>query len=362
MTTDILRLSDWLAEHEVTHVAMESTGVYWKPLFNLLEGTFTVWILNAQHVKNVPGRKTDVKDAHWLADLLRHGLVQPSFVPPQEQRDLRDLTRERTNFVRQRATVVNRLQKVLEGANLKLGDVASNVAGASGRAILAAIVAGEGDAAVLAELARGKLRQKRAALEQALQGRVRAHQRFLLSEFLCQLESLDETLAHFDAQIQAACAVDEAVLDLVDGIPGFGRELAEVLVAELGTHMEQFPTVGQAAAWAGVAPGNNESAGKQRSGRTRKGNPWLRVALVQAARGRSAANRRTWRRSIGASRRAGETSGRSWRWRIPSWSLRIMGLNGANRTGNSARITLRGANPRRGPKAWPGRLNAWATK
>ena len=283
-SADILRLSDWLTAHEVTHVAMESTGVYWKPIFNLLEGTFTVWLLNAQHVKNVPGRKTDVKDAHWLADLLRHGLVQPSFIPPQDQRDLRDLTRERTNFVRQRASVINRLQKVLESANLKLGDVAADVAGVSGRAILAAIVAGEDDAAALAELARGKLRSKRAALEQALTGRVRAHHRFLLSEFLCQLDSLEETIAHFDEQIQTACAADEEVVALVDEIPGFGRELAEVLVAELGTNMAQFPSERQAAAWAGVAPGNNESAGKRRSGRTRKGNPWLRTALVQAAR------------------------------------------------------------------------------
>ena len=173
-TADLLQLSDWLSTLEVTHVAMESTGVYWKPVFNILEGTFAVWVLNAHHVKNVPGRKTDVKDAQWLADLLRHGLVQPSFIPPQDQRDLRDLTRERTNFVRQRATLVNRLQKVLEGANIKLGDVATDIVGRSGRAMLDALVAGETDGAVLAELARGRLRSKREALTQALQGRVRA--------------------------------------------------------------------------------------------------------------------------------------------------------------------------------------------
>lgn len=283
---ELLRLSDWLSEGSVTHVALESTGVYWKPIFNLLEGNFTVWVLNAQHVKNLPGRKTDVKDAEWLADLLRHGLVQPSFIPPQSQRDLRDLTRERTNFVRQRATLVNRVQKVLEGANLKLGDVATNVLGVSGRAILEAIIAGESDAKVLAGLAVGRLRSKRTELEEALRGGVRPHHRFLLTELLCQIDSLDETIAHFDEQVQVACEADgnEEVIKLLDTIPGVGRELAEVLVAEVGTDMTRFPTAGHLAAWAGVAPGNNESAGKRRSGKTRKGDVWLRVGLVQAAR------------------------------------------------------------------------------
>jgi transposase len=283
---ELLRLSDWLSEGGVTHVGLESTGVYWKPIFNMLEGNFTVWVLNAQHVKNLPGRKTDVKDAEWLADLLRHGLVQPSFIPPQTQRDLRDLTRERTNFVRQRATLVNRVQKVLEGANLKLGDVATNVLGVSGRAILEAIIAGESDAKVLASLAVGRLRSKRAELEGALHGRVRPHHRFLLTELLCQIDSLDETIAHFDEQVEAACEAggNEEVISLLDTIPGVGRELAEMLVAEIGTDMSRFPTAGHLAAWAGVAPGNNESAGKRRSGRTRKGDPWLRVGLVQAAR------------------------------------------------------------------------------
>lgn len=283
---ELLRLSDWLSDGGVTHVGLESTGVYWKPIFNLLEGSFTVWVLNAQHVKNLPGRKTDVKDAEWLADLLRHGLVQPSFIPPQAQRDLRDLTRERTNFVRQRATLVNRVQKVMEGANLKLGDVATNVLGVSGRAILEAIIAGESDVKALASLAVGKLRSKRAQLEGALQGRVRPHHRFLLSELLCQIDSLEETITHFDEEIRAACEADgnEEVISLLDTIPGVGRGLAEVLVAEIGTDMTRFPTAGHLAAWAGVAPGNNESAGKKRSGKTRKGDTWLRVGLVQAAR------------------------------------------------------------------------------
>lgn len=284
--SELLRLSDWLSEGNVTHVALESTGVYWKPVFNLLEGNFTVWVLNAQHVKNVPGRKTDVKDAQWLADLLRHGLVQPSFIPPQSQRDMRDLTRERTNFVRQRATLVNRVQKVLEGANLKLGDVATNVMGVSGRAILEAIISGESDTKVLADLAKGRMRSKRAALEGALQGKVRAHHRFVLTELLCQIDSLEETIDHFDEEIKAACEADgkEDVVNLLDTIPGVGRGLAEVLVAEIGTDMTRFPTAGHLAAWAGVAPGNNESAGRKRSGKTRKGDIWLRVGLVQAAR------------------------------------------------------------------------------
>lgn len=284
-TAEILRLSDWLSADEVTHVVMESTGVYWKPLFNLLEGSFTVWVVNAHHVKNVPGRKTDVKDAQWLAELLRHGLVRPSYVPPQAQRDLRDLTRERTNFIRQRATLVNRLQKVLEGANIKLGDVASDVLGVSGRAMLTALAAGESDPVVLADMALRRLRHKRAELEQALTGRVRAHHRFLLTELLAQITQLEGTIARFDEAIAAACHPDAELVSLLDEIPGVGPAVAEVLVAELGTDMSRFPSADHAAAWAGVAPGNNESGGKRRSGKTRQGNHWLRVALVQAAHG-----------------------------------------------------------------------------
>lgn len=283
-TAELLRLSDWLTAGVVTHVAMESTGVYWKPIFNLLEGSFTVWVWNAQHVKNVPGRKTDVKDAQWLTDLLRHGLVQPSFIPPEDQRALRELTRERTNFVRQRATLINRVQKVLESANIKLGDVATNVLGVSGRAILDALVAGETDVSALADLARGLLRKKRAALAAALAGRVRPHHRVLLPELLCQIDRLDDTISHLDAAIQEACAADAAAIGLLDTIPGVGQDLAEVIVAEIGTDLSRFPSAGHLAAWAGVAPGNNESAGKRRSGRTRKGNPYLKVGLVQAAR------------------------------------------------------------------------------
>jgi transposase len=285
-TDELLRLSDWLAEGGCTHVGLESTGEFWKPVFNLLEGTFTVWLLNAQHIKAVPGRKTDVKDAQWIAELLRHGLVRPSFIPPQPQRELRDLTRYRIGFVRERATLVNRVQKVLESTNLKLSSVVSNVVGVSSRAILAALLAGEEDPAVLANLAKGQLRKKRPQLEQALQGRLRPHQSFVLTELLAQIDALEETVARFDAQIRDACTLhDDAdrVVALLDTIPGIAEATAQLLVAEIGTDMHRFSSPAALAAWAGLAPGNNESAGRQRSGRTRKGNVWLRTALVQAA-------------------------------------------------------------------------------
>jgi transposase len=281
-----LRLSDWLAEGGCTHVGLESTGEFWKPVFNLLEGTFEVWLLNAQHIKAVPGRKTDVKDAQWIAELLAHGLVRPSFIPPRPQREVRDLTRSRTSFVRERATLVNRVHKVLEGANLKLASVATDIMGVSGRAILAALLAGEADPAVLAELARGPLRKKRPQLQQALRGQLRPHQSFVLTELLAQIESLEETIARFTAQIQGMCAEDTdeaAVVALLDTIPGLSQATAQVIVAEIGTDMHRFPSAAALAAWAGLAPGNNESAGRQRSGRTRKGNTWLRTILVQAA-------------------------------------------------------------------------------
>ena len=286
-TDDLLRLSDWLAAGGCTHVGLESTGEYWKPVFNLLEGSFAVWLLNAQHIQAVPGRKTDVRDAEWIAELLRHGLVRPSCIPPRHQRELRELTRHRTNFVRERATLTNRVQKVLEGTNLKLAAVVANVLGASGRAMLAAIVAGEADPATLAELAKGRLRKKREQLEQALVGRVQPHHRFLLAELLAQIDGLDETIARFDAEIARRCVADEqeAVVQLLDTIPGVGRAMAELLVAEVGVDMDKFPTPAHLAAWAGAAPGNNEGGGRQRSGKTRKGNAWLKTALVQAAHG-----------------------------------------------------------------------------
>jgi len=285
MTVDLLALSDWLMGHGVTHAAMESTGEYWKPPFNILESNFEVMLVNAQHVKAVPGRKTDINDAEWLADLLRHGLLRASFIPPVGQRELRELTRHRSNFVRERATLVNRVQKVLESANIKLASVASDVMGVSGRAMLAALIEGHASPAEMADLAKGKLREKREQLVKALEGRVKPHHRFILTELLCQIDNVEEAVSHFDEQIQLLCVPFEAAIALLDTIPGVARQTAEIIVSEIGIDMSRFPSAAHLAAWAGVAPGNNESAGKRRSGKTRKGNQALGVALNQAAHG-----------------------------------------------------------------------------
>ncbi len=283
MTKDLLGLSDWMLSFGITHVAMESTGEYWKPIYNILEENFEVLLVNARHIKQVPGRKTDVMDAEWIADLLRHGLLRGSFIPPVGQRELRELTRHRTNFVRERATVVNRIQKTLESANIKLASVASNVMGVSGRAMLEAIVTGTANATEMAGLAKGRLRDKREQLDKALEGRVKPHHRFVLSELLCQVDSLDESIARFDAEIEKYCHPFEEAVKLLDTIPGVAQRIAEVIVSEIGSDMSRFPTADHLAAWAGVAPGNNESAGKRYSGTTRHGDRALTVALVQAA-------------------------------------------------------------------------------
>lgn len=283
MTADLLALSDWLMSRDVTHVAMESTGEYWKPIFNILENNFEVILVNAQHISQVPGRKTDVSDAEWIADLLRHGLLSASFIPPLGQRELRELTRYRSTFVKERATLVNRVQKVLESANIKLSSVAANVLGVSGRAMLEAIIAGTATPAQMAELSKGRLRSKRTELSQALEGRVKPHHRFVLTELLCQIDSLDETIARFNLEIEEYCRPFEEAVVLLDTIPGVARETAEIIVSEIGTDMSRFPTARHLASWAGVAPGNNESAGKKRSGKTTKGNKPLGVALNQAA-------------------------------------------------------------------------------
>lgn len=283
MTRDLLAVSDWLQACGCTHVAIESTGEYWKPVFNLLEGLFEVLLVNPQHVKAVPGRKTDVSDAEWLADLLRHGLLRPSFIPPLAQRELRDLTRFRSTFIAERARLVNRVQKVLEDANIKLASVASDVMGVSSRAMLAELIAGHTAPERLADLAKGRLRQKREQLVQALEGQVKARHRFILTELLCQIEGLEETIERFDEQIEVARRPFEEAVELLDTIPGIARMTAEALVAEMGADMSRFPSAAHLAAWAGVAPGNYESAGKRRSGKMRKGNKSLRVALNQAA-------------------------------------------------------------------------------
>jgi transposase len=283
MTADLLALSDWLAAQGVTHVALESTGVYWKPVWNVLEGSFELLLANARHIKAVPGRKTDVRDCEWIADLLRHGLLKASFVPDRGARELRELTRYRTSLVRERTAAANRLQKTLEGANIKLAAVATDILGKSGREILAALVAGSTDAAALAQLAKGRLREKLPALERALVGRFGAHQRFLVAQQLAHLDFLDAAIAEVSAEVAERLRPFEDALTRLDTIPGIGRYVAETLVAEIGTDMSRFPTAAHLASWAGMCPGNNESGGKRRRGKTRKGSPWLRALLVQAA-------------------------------------------------------------------------------
>jgi len=285
MTQDLLALADWLAEQQVTHVAMESAGVYWKPVYNLLEEDFSVLVVNAQHIKAVPGRKTDVKDAEWIADLLRHGLVRGSFIPDRPQRELRELVRHRRILIQQRAQVVNRIQQVLEGANIKLSSVVSNVVGVSGRAMLGALATGTQDPQVLAAMARGKLRDKRLALEEALHGLMGPHQRLLLLSHLRHLDFLEQEVACLDQEVVVRLEPFEEMVQRMDAMPGIGRRGAEDILAEMGVDMERFPTASHLASWAKVCPGNNESAGKRKSGRTGHGNPWLRAALVEAAWG-----------------------------------------------------------------------------
>jgi transposase len=303
-TPELLELVDWLLEWECTHVAMESTGDYWKPIYNILEGSFQVFLVNAQHVKHVPGRKTDVKDAQWLAELLQHGLLKASFIPPAPQRDLRDLTRYRTKLVQERARVINRVQKVLECANIKLSSVVKDILGVSGRAMLEALVTGESGPETMAQLAKTRLRKKIPELEKALTGLMRDHHRFLLAKQLIHIDFLSEQIACMSMEIERriremdqsqqelscdtnsdtpiSLKVQEAV-ELLDTIPGVDKITAELIVAELGTDMSRFPTSKHAASWAGLSPGNNESAGKHYSGRTKKGNRPLRSGLLQAA-------------------------------------------------------------------------------
>jgi transposase len=306
VTQELLQLLDWLQANSCTHVAMEATGVYWKPLFNLLEGHLQVLVVNAQHIKAVPGHKTDVKDAEWIADLLQHGLLKASFIPSSAQRELRDLTRYRTNLVEERARVVNRLHKTLEDTNLKLGDVVTDILGKSARAILDALLAGQTDPTLLADLARGRLKAKRTQLEQALVGTIKPHHRFILTEHLVHIDDLDDAIVRVGTEIDAFMCSEipsdrnetlgedlhpqnqhqlawEQAAVLLCSIPGISQRCAQGILAEIGLDMTRFPSAKHLASWAGMSPGNRESAGKRLSGKTNKGSPWLRKLLVEAA-------------------------------------------------------------------------------
>ena len=296
---ELLRLGDWLASLGVTVAAMESTGVYWKPVWNLLEGRETasggrleLMLVNARHVKQVPGRKTDVRDCDWICQLLEHGLLKASFVPDRPQRELRDLTRQRTQLLRDRARVANRVQKTLEDANVKLASLATDVLGKSGRAILDALVEGKLSPEQMAELVHRKMEAKKPALREALAGRVTPHHRFMLRQLLGQVDSLDRMVESFDARIgEVMSPLEREAVEKLDEVPGFDVRTGQNVVAEIGTDMGRFPSPHHLASWAGLCPGNHESAGKRRGGRTRQANRWLKGALTQAAWGASRTRR-----------------------------------------------------------------------
>ena len=282
-THELLELGDWLRACGVTHVAMESTGVYWKPVWNLLEGQFEVLLVNAQHIKAVPGRKTDQKDSEWIADLLQHGLLRASFVPPSPIRELRDLTRYRASLAQEINRIANRIQKVLEDANIKLASVATDTLGASGRAMLEAIIQGEQDSQRLAEMSRGLLRNKIPELQEALQGRVTAHHRFMLRELLDHLYFVESKMQRIEQEVAERLGPFQSEVARLCTIPGVDRVTAWGLLAEIGMSMKQFPDAQHLASWAGLCPGSHESAGKRKSGKIRKGSLWLRRCLCQGA-------------------------------------------------------------------------------
>ena len=292
MTKDLLEMADWLQAADCTHVAKESTGVYWKPVYNILEAhSFHVIVVNAQHLKAVPGRKTDVIDAQWIAECFQIGLLKSSFVPPAPIRELRDLTRYRISLTQDRARTVNRLQKVLEDANVKLASVVTDIQGVSAWAMLRAMVGGVTDPQALAGLAKGRLRQKHEQLEEALSGFLKPHHRFLIAEQLSQIDYLDDAIERISSEIGERLRPFDDLVKLLDTIPGVGRQTAESLLAEIGWDMSRFPTHRHLAAWAGICPGNNESAGKRRNAKTRKGSRWLRHTLIEASHAASRSKR-----------------------------------------------------------------------
>jgi transposase len=286
MTGDLEALAEWLAARGCGRVAMEATGAYWKPVYNVLEaaGGFELWVVNAEHLRAVPGRKTDVKDAQWIAELLRYGLLRASFIPDRDQRELRELTRYRTALIRERADEVNRLQKTLEAANIKLAAVLTDVTGVSGQRILDALVRGRTDPEQLADLAHWRVQRQRAALERAVIGQLSGTLRFIVERQLAHLRGLDELIAQCDAEVAERLRPFAAILERLDGIPGVGPRTAEVILAEVGPDVRRFPTARHLAAWAGLCPGNKASGGQRRPARTRKVSPWLRAALAEAGR------------------------------------------------------------------------------
>lgn len=282
-TRELLALGDWLKRERVSIVAMESTGVYWKPVWNVLDGMVELMLVNAQHIKKVPGRKTDTQDCQWIAQLLQHGLLRASFVPERPQRELRDLTRARSQVVAQCAQVCNRVQKVLEDANIKLTETVSDVLGASGRDMVRALIAGQSDPEVLAELARGRMRSKRESLKVAFEGRINEHHRFMLEVLMQELSGLEAVVARLEKRIEELTASMEVQIQSLCGIPGISRTVAVVILAEVGKDMSRFADAAHLASWAGICPGNHESGGKRKSGRTCRADRWLKSALSQAA-------------------------------------------------------------------------------
>lgn len=282
-TAEILALRDWVDEQQVSHLALESTGIFWRPLYNLLEDGHTILLVNAHHIKSVPGRKTDVKDSEWIADLFRHGLLKASFIPPRPFRDVRDLMRYRKSLVYMRTAEINRLQKVLETANIKLASVATNVLGQSGRQMIEALIEGENDPQALTDLALGKLRAKLPQLQKALQGRVEAHHRLLLKEIIAHIDFLEQQMEHLLEEIEARMSPFKEALDLLMSIPGIQVLTALTILSEVGIDLSSFPSDKHFASWIGVCPGNKESAGKRLSGQTTKGNVYLRAALAEVS-------------------------------------------------------------------------------
>lgn len=282
-TRELLALSDWLTAHDCSHVALESTGVYWKPVWHILAGSFELILANAMHIRNVPGRKTDVNDATWISDLLAHGLIRSSFVPPEPVHEMRDLTRTRKQLVREIAQHTLRVQKVLEDANVKLTGLISDILGVSGRAILDAIVAGESNPERLADMTTGRLKASRQEIIDALNGRVTEHHRFMLKLHLSQIDALETAVRELEARLGSALTAFRAVIQRLTTMPGVSQTVARVIVAEIGFDMSRFPTSGHLVSWAGLCPRMHESAGKRLSNRTRPGTPWLKTTLVQAA-------------------------------------------------------------------------------